>query len=113
MLKNFLFIVSILFSNLACSNEESFKKIVDSYTKIAYATYEDSLISAKSLRNAIDYFLSNPTSENLSLAKSAWLASRIPYQQSEVFRFYGGMKALFFCMGCLVVTICKPSCISS
>ena len=87
MLKNFLFIVSILFSNLACSNEESFKKIVDSYTKIAYATYQDSLISAKSLRNAIDYFLSNPTSENLSLAKSAWLASRIPYQQSEVFRF--------------------------
>ena len=87
MLKNFLFIVSILFSNLACSNEESFKKIVDSYTKIAFATYEDSLISAKSLRNAIDYFLSNPTSENLSLAKSAWLASRIPYQQSEVFRF--------------------------
>ena len=87
MLKNFLFIFSILFSNLACSNEESFKKIVDSYTKIAYATYEDSLISAKSLRNAIDYFLSNPTSENLSLAKSAWLASRIPYQQSEVFRF--------------------------
>ena len=56
-------------------------------TKIAYATYEDSLISAKSLRNAIDYFLSNPTSENLSLAKSAWLASRIPYQQTEVFRF--------------------------
>jgi putative iron-regulated protein len=87
MLKNLLFIVSILFSNLACSNEESFKKIVDSYTKIAYAIYEDSLISAKSLRNAIDYFLSNPTSENLSLAKSAWLASRIPYQQSEVFRF--------------------------
>ena len=35
MLKNFLFIVSILFSNLACSNEEPFKKIVDSYTKIA------------------------------------------------------------------------------
>ena len=87
MLKNFLFIVSILFSNLVCSNEEPFKKIVDSYTKIAYATYEDSLISAKSLRNAIDYFLSNPTSENLSLAKSAWLASRIPYQQTEVFRF--------------------------
>ena len=87
MLKNLLLIVSILFSNLACSNEEPFKKIVDSYTKIAYATYEDSLISAKSLRNAIDYFLSNPTSENLSLAKSAWLASRIPYQQTEVFRF--------------------------
>ena len=87
MLKNFLFIVSILFSNLACSNEESFKKIVDSYIKIAHATYEDSLLTAKSLRNAIDYFLSNPTTENLALAKSAWLASRIPYQQTEVFRF--------------------------
>ena len=87
MFKNFLFIVLIFFSNLACSNEKAFKKIVDSYTKIAYATYQDSLISAKSLRNAIDYFLSNPTSENLSLAKSAWLASRIPYQQTEVFRF--------------------------
>ena len=87
MLKNFLFIVSILFSNLACSNEESFKKIVDSYIKIAHATYDDSLLTAKSLRNAIDYFLSNPTTENLALAKSAWLASRIPYQQTEVFRF--------------------------
>ena len=63
------------------------KKLLILTLKLAYATYEDSLISAKSLRNAIDYFLSNPTSENLSLAKSAWLASRIPYQQSEVFRF--------------------------
>jgi len=87
MLKNSLFIVLFVFSNLASSNEDEFKKIVDSYTKIAYATYQDSLLAAKSLRNAIDYFLSNPTTENLSLAKSAWLASRIPYQQSEVFRF--------------------------
>ena len=87
MFKNFLFIVLIFFSNLACSNEKAFKKIVDSYTKIAHATYQDSLISAKSLRNAIDYFLNNPLPENLALAKSAWLASRIPYQQSEVFRF--------------------------
>jgi len=87
MFKNFLFIVLIFFSNLACSHEKAFKKIVDSYTKIAHATYQDSLISAKSLRNAIDYFLNNPLPENLALAKSAWLASRIPYQQSEVFRF--------------------------
>ena len=87
MLKNFLFIVLFLFSSLAVSNEEAFKKIVDSYTKIAYATYQDSLFTAKSLKNSIDYFLGNPTTENLALAKSAWLASRIPYQQSEVFRF--------------------------
>ena len=87
MFKNCIFIVSILFSNLACGNDDAFKKIVDSYIKIAYATYQDSLISAKSLRNAIDYFLSNPSPDNLALAKSAWLASRVPYQQSEVFRF--------------------------
>jgi putative iron-regulated protein len=87
MLKNFLFIVLFLFSNMGFSNEDSFKKIVDSYTKIAHATYEDSFFTAKSLRNAIDHFLSKPTTENLALAKSAWLASRIPYQQSEVFRF--------------------------
>ena len=87
MFKNSLFIVLFVFSNLASTNEGEFKKIVDSYTKIAYATFQDSLLTAKSLSNAIDYFLSNPTTENLSLAKAAWLASRIPYQQSEVFRF--------------------------
>ena len=55
MLKNFLFIVSILFSNLVCSNEESFKKIVDSYTKIAFATYEDSSF-LQNRYNPIDCF---------------------------------------------------------
>ena len=46
------------------------KKLLILTLKLLCVTYEDSLISAKSLRNAIDYFLSNPTSENLSLAKS-------------------------------------------
>ena len=87
MFKNIFYVVLFLYSSLLYSNDEAYKKIVDSYIKIAYATYQDSLISAKSLRSAINYFLSNPAPENLALAKSAWLSSRIPYQQSEVFRF--------------------------
>ena len=49
MFKNIFYVVLFLYSSLLYSNDEAYKKIVDSYIKIAYATYQDSLISAKSL----------------------------------------------------------------
>src|SRR5690606_12763802 len=39
------------------------------------------------LQQAIDALLANPTEETLQAARSAWLAARVPYMQSEVFRF--------------------------
>lgn len=54
---------------------------------IGFAVYEDSLIAAQALDAAIDAFLADPSDRTLAAARSAWLAARVPYQKSEVFRF--------------------------
>lgn len=61
--------------------------VVAHYADLAHATYEDALITARALDEATDRLIANPTEANLKAAKEAWLASRVPYQQSEVFRF--------------------------
>lgn len=61
--------------------------VVVQYANIAEAVYEDSLITAIALRDQINVFLANPTESNLDKAKKAWIAARVPYQQSEVYRF--------------------------
>ncbi|WP_163832626.1 imelysin family protein [Spartinivicinus ruber] len=61
--------------------------VVKHYADIAYANYFDSLTTAKALQQAIDAFLNSPSEVNLTKAKQAWLAARVPYQQTEVFRF--------------------------
>ncbi|MCF4164137.1 peptidase [Zavarzinia compransoris] len=61
--------------------------VVKTYGDIAQAIYEDSLVSAKALEAAIDKLVAEPSAETLSAARAAWVASRVPYQQSEVYRF--------------------------
>lgn len=65
--------------------------VLKTYADIAAAKYEDSLITAKSLGEAVDALIANPSEETLATAKSAWLAARVPYQQSEVYRFGNAM----------------------
>jgi putative iron-regulated protein len=57
------------------------------YADLAHVVYEDSLISARSLDKAVDRLLAEPTEANLAAARIAWKAARVPYQQSEAFRF--------------------------
>lgn len=61
--------------------------VVVHYADIAEAVYGDSLTTAKTLRTTIKTFLDAPTEANLASAKTAWIAARAPYQQSEVYRF--------------------------
>ena len=61
--------------------------VLETYADIAEAKYTDSLISAKRLQAAGDALLSEPSAANLQAAKDAWLAARVPYQQTEVYRF--------------------------
>ena len=61
--------------------------VLNTYADIAAAKYEDSLITAKTLQTAVDTLVSAPSAENLQTAKAAWFAARVPYQQSEVYRF--------------------------
>ncbi len=67
--------------------EPKVKDIVNTYANIAQATYEDSLNTAKKMKGAIDAFLKTPTATTLQAARKSWLDARVPYQQSEAYRF--------------------------
>ncbi len=61
--------------------------VVKSYADLALAGYEDALRTARELRSAIETLLGDPSPDNLETARTAWKTARIPYQQTEVFRF--------------------------
>ena len=61
--------------------------VLGTYADIARAGYEDSLATARSLSAAIDAMIAAPTADTLSAARDAWRAARVPYQQTEAFRF--------------------------
>lgn len=61
--------------------------VVKTYADIALAGYEDSLATARDLDKAVDALIANPSDETLKAAREAWKAARIPYQQTEVYRF--------------------------
>jgi putative iron-regulated protein len=63
------------------------KAVVATYANIAQAMYEDALKAARDLDKAVDAFLAAPNEDNLKKAREAWLAARVPYQQTEGFRF--------------------------
>ncbi|MBY6119905.1 imelysin family protein [Mameliella alba] len=67
--------------------EVSRAEVLDNYADIAEAIYGDSLIAAQRLQSAVDALIAQPSADTLQAAKSAWLAARVPYQQSEVYRF--------------------------
>lgn len=63
------------------------KSVVAHYADIAHAMYSDSLATAETLRSAIANLTANPNQTTLLAARGAWLAARVPYQQTEGYRF--------------------------
>lgn len=61
--------------------------VVENYTNIAAAKYDDSLTTARGLQAAVETLITEPSATNLQAAKTAWLSARVPYQQTEVYRF--------------------------
>ncbi|MGI2032861.1 imelysin family protein [Rhizobium panacihumi] len=61
--------------------------VIKHYADVAHAKYEDSLTTAKALDAAIDALIAKPGDDTLKAARAAWIAARVPYQQSEVYRF--------------------------
>jgi len=61
--------------------------VLATYADIAAAKYEDSLITAQRLQAAVNALVAGPSAESLTEARQAWLAARVPYQQTEVYRF--------------------------
>lgn len=61
--------------------------VLNTYADIAEAKYDDSLIAAKSLQAAVNALIADPSDATLNAARTAWIAARVPYQQTEVYRF--------------------------
>ncbi|QKC93327.1 imelysin family protein [Mesorhizobium sp. NZP2298] len=72
---------------LPAKAETDAKSVIKTYSDIALAKYEDSLTTAQALDKAVDALLANPSADTLKAARDAWKASRVPYQQTEVYRF--------------------------
>ncbi|MFM7442650.1 MAG: imelysin family protein [Tabrizicola sp.] len=69
--------------SLAATPEE----VTTHYADMALATYQDSLTTAQALKSAVDALIASPSDATLQAARDAWKAARVPYQQSEAFRF--------------------------
>src|SRR5688572_8030045 len=81
----------VVLGTLACDAPGPARSaVLETYADIARASYQDSLASASALSDAVDAFVAAPSEASLEQARDAWLASREPYGQTEVFRFYGG-----------------------
>ncbi|GLQ29768.1 imelysin family protein [Litoribrevibacter albus] len=80
-------LASLTGCNSTPTKDVSEQTVLDNYSDIAFAVYSDSLETAKALKSATDALVANPSEETLQNAKDAWKAARVPYQQSEVFRF--------------------------
>ncbi len=78
------FCLSLFSENINAYDEEG---IVENYANIAFAVYEDSLLEALKLQKEVRRLINKPSEEQLTKTKQAWIASRIPYSQTEVFRF--------------------------
>lgn len=71
----------------AYAEAPSVKAVAKTYADIAQAGYEDSLTTAKTMRAAIAAMIAAPSQATLDAARKSWLAARVPYQQTEVYRF--------------------------
>jgi putative iron-regulated protein len=64
--------------------------VVEHYAAIVAASYADALDGARALAEAVDVFLAAPDAETLERARQAWIDARVPYVQTEAYRFYDG-----------------------
>jgi putative iron-regulated protein len=64
--------------------------VLNQYATIVHASYEDAYTSAMALHTALQTLVESPSPDTLQAAKSAWKQARIPYGQTEAYRFYAG-----------------------
>lgn len=61
--------------------------VINHYADLAEAVYGDSLSAARTMQRSVDEFLAHPTAQTLAAARASWKVARVPYLQSEGFRF--------------------------
>ncbi|RVU33653.1 peptidase [Hwanghaeella grinnelliae] len=80
-------LASGLVAGSATASGPSAEDVLKTYADIALAGYEDSLTTAQALDAAVDGLIAESNDATLLAARAAWIAARVPYQQTEVFRF--------------------------
>jgi putative iron-regulated protein len=65
----------------------SVEAVTRTYADVAAAMHDDALNSAQQLQTAVNALLEAPSEATLNAARAAWVAARVPYQQTEAFRF--------------------------
>ena len=63
------------------------RQIAATYGDIAQAMYQDAHAGAVALKKAVDALVKAPGEATMTAARKAWIDARVPYQQTEVFRF--------------------------
>lgn len=78
---------AIALGMVGAAQAQTAAEVLGTYADIAQANYEDSLLAARGLETAVTALIESPSAETMQTARAAWLAARVPYQQTEVFRF--------------------------
>lgn len=76
-------------NNISVTDAEK-KEVIENYAEIVAASYEDSYQAALLLQERINAFTANPDATGFDACRTAWLTARLPYGQTEAYRFYGG-----------------------
>jgi putative iron-regulated protein len=82
-----LVLAALLASAAASSAAVDARDVLRHYADLAQAGYTDSAAGAQTLLAAVDRLIAEPTEARLAEARDAWRAARVPYLQTEVFRF--------------------------
>jgi putative iron-regulated protein len=97
--KTYLMLLALVGSIIQSCNEDEEpnvndqrKQAIETYANIVLASYEDSYTTATTLKQKIDAFVAAPSATAFEECKTAWKAARIPYGQTEAYRFAGGPK---------------------
>lgn len=97
-MKKFIIPVILLGLMSGCSSDDDDvssvdplrQQVVENYASLVLANYTDAITTAKILQTQVNAFVAAPTAKGLEDCKTAWLNSRVPYLQTEAFRFYDG-----------------------
>lgn len=82
-----LLAASVAFTALPARAATDPAAVVKHYAEVGHAKYQDALTTAQTLDKAIDALIATPSEANLKAAREAWIKARVPYQQTEVYRF--------------------------
>src|SRR5262245_33774939 len=66
------------------------QSVIADYATLVRASYQDAFDAARILTASVDAFVDKPGQATLARARQAWIDARIPYAQTESYRFYDG-----------------------